>query len=136
MKHEHDLTGWDITHGADTEWAAWGGDGAPARAKVLGTGDGYSLVLVHAGYSDSPHEHDNAEFSYVISGTVEHQGVPMQAGDGYVASAVSVLNQRRCRWVFDEHSGVDLLGGMEFPCGPGHEGWCRRCRPRCRWHPR
>ena len=91
MNHEHDLTGWGITHGDDTEWAAWGGDGAPARAKVLGTGDGYFLVLVEAeaGYSGSPHEHDNAEFSYVISGTVEHQGVPMQAGDGYVAAAGS-----------------------------------------------
>ena len=96
MKQEHDLTGWDITHGAETEWAAWGGEGAPARAKVLGTGDGYYLVLVEAraGYTGSPHAHGNAEFSYVVSGTVEHQGVPMTAGDGsrfHNATMVSVL---------------------------------------------
>ena len=91
MKQEHDLTGWDITHGAETEWVPWGGEGAPARAKVLGTGDGYYLVLVEArtGYTGAPHEHENAEFSYVVSGTVEHQGVPMKAGDGYVAAAGS-----------------------------------------------
>src|SRR5215204_5779878 len=48
MKQAYDLTGWDITHGAKTEWVPWGGEGAPARAKVLGTGDGYYLLLVEA----------------------------------------------------------------------------------------
>ena len=88
---EHDLTGWDIHHGADTEWVPWGGEGAPARAKVLGSGDGYLLVLVEAkaGYVGQPHEHTAAEISYVVNGTVEHQGVAMSAGDGYVASAGS-----------------------------------------------
>jgi len=88
---EHALDGWDIVHGDSAEWMPWGGEGAPARAKVLGTGDGYTLVLVEAsaGYTGSPHEHSSAELSYVISGTVEHQGVPMEAGDGYVAAAGS-----------------------------------------------
>ena len=89
---EHALDGWDIVHGHSTEWVPWGGEGAPARAKVLGAGDGYTLVLVEAlaGYVGSPHVHDNAELSYVVRGTVEHQGVPMEAGDGYVAAAGSV----------------------------------------------
>ncbi|HJR25920.1 MAG TPA: hypothetical protein VJ804_10630 [Acidimicrobiales bacterium] len=89
---DHDLTGWDIHHGESTEWMPWGGDGATARAKVLGSGDGYLLVLVEAkaGYTGAAHEHTAAEVSYVIAGTVETQGVTMQAGDGYVASAGSV----------------------------------------------
>jgi quercetin dioxygenase-like cupin family protein len=89
---EHDLTGWDIQHGDDARWMPWGGDGAPARAKVLGSGDGYVLVLVEAeaGYVGQPHTHAAAEMSYVVSGAVEHQGVPMHAGDGYVAAAGSV----------------------------------------------
>ena len=89
---EHDLAGWDIHHGNETEWVSWGGATSPARAKVLGSGDGYVLVLVEAeaGYVGSPHEHAAAEMSYVLSGTVEHQGVPMSAGDGYVAAAGSV----------------------------------------------
>jgi len=87
----HSLDGWDIVHGANAEWMPWGGDGAPARAKVLGSGDGYVLVLVEAfaGYIGAPHDHQHAEMSYVVHGTVEHQGVPMTAGDGYVASAGS-----------------------------------------------
>ncbi len=87
----HTLDGWNIVHGADADWIPWGGGDAPARAKVLGTGDGYALVLVEAatGYIGTPHDHAHAEISYVIAGTVEHQGVPMTAGDGYVASTGS-----------------------------------------------
>jgi hypothetical protein len=86
--HEHSLDGWDIVHGDSTDWMPWGGDGSLARAKVLGTGDGYVLVVVEAsaGYEGDPHVHSNAEMSYVVSGTVEHQGVPMKSGDGYVAA--------------------------------------------------
>ena len=64
---------------------------------MLGSGDGYVLVLVEAaaGYEGDPHEHTNAELSYVVSGTVEHQGVPMEAGDGYVAAASSTHTQFR-----------------------------------------
>ena len=88
---QHTLDGWNIVHGADAEWMQWGGEGAPARVKILGTGDGYALVLVEAaaGYTGTAHDHDYAEMSYVITGTVEHQGVPMTAGDGYIASAGS-----------------------------------------------
>jgi quercetin dioxygenase-like cupin family protein len=88
---QHTLQGWDIVHGADADWAQWGGEGAPARAKVLGSGDGYALVLVEAeaGYTGAPHEHAYADMSYVISGTVEHQGVTMTTGDAYIASAGS-----------------------------------------------
>ena len=89
---DHDLTGWDITAGDAAEWMPWGGDGDLARAKVLGTGDGYVLVLVEAaaGYVGTPHQHANAEMSYVVSGVVEHQGVPMAPGSGYIAAAGSV----------------------------------------------
>jgi hypothetical protein len=88
---EHALDGWHIVHGRSAEWMPWGGHGAAARAKVLGTGDGYVLVLVEAaaGYEGSPHVHTNAEMSYLVSGTVEHQGVAMEAGDGYVAATGS-----------------------------------------------
>jgi quercetin dioxygenase-like cupin family protein len=88
---EHDLTGWDIHHGNETDWVPWGGDGAPARAKLLGTGDGYALVLVEAeaGYTGAPHQHTAAEVSFVLQGTVEHQGVTLRGGDGYIAAAGS-----------------------------------------------
>ena len=80
------LDGWDIGHGDDKEWVPWGTTG-DAKAKVVASGDGYMLVLVEAdaGYRGDPHEHDYTEFSYVLEGQLVNQGVPMRAGDGYVA---------------------------------------------------
>jgi quercetin dioxygenase-like cupin family protein len=86
-----DLTGWDIVHGAETAWVPWTGAAGEARAKVLGTADGYAVVLVEArpGYRGTPHVHGHAEFNYVLDGAVRNQGVEMYAGDGYAAAAGS-----------------------------------------------
>ena len=50
------LKGWDIRIAADAEWVPWG-EGGNARAKILGTGDGYVLAIVEAdeGYTGTPH---------------------------------------------------------------------------------
>ena len=88
------LDGWDITRADDVDWMPWGGDGN-ARAKVLGSADGYVVALVdaEAGYEGDPHDHDYAEFSYVIEGTVRTQGQLLHAGDGYAAAAGSKHTQ-------------------------------------------
>lgn len=82
----HPLTGWDINRDGESAWVDWGGDGL-ARAKVLASGDGYLLVLVEAqaGYTGTPHEHTNTEFSYVLDGQIRNQGRPMEAGGAFVA---------------------------------------------------
>ena len=56
------LDGWNITRNADTDWVPWGDGGA--RAKVLGSADGYLVALVEAdaGYQGTPHVHGFAEF--------------------------------------------------------------------------
>ncbi|HEX2381917.1 MAG TPA: hypothetical protein VHI95_04740 [Acidimicrobiales bacterium] len=79
--------GWDIGTAADAEWVPWG-EGGRARAKILGTGDGYLLALVEAdeGYTGTAHEHAHTEFLYVLAGRLRNQGRTMQAGDAYVAS--------------------------------------------------
>ena len=84
------LDGWDIGHGDDKDWAPWGSRG-DARAKMIASGDGYLLMLVEAdpGYKGDPHEHEFTEFNFVLDGTLVNQGVPMKAGDGYVAAAGS-----------------------------------------------
>jgi quercetin dioxygenase-like cupin family protein len=84
------LDGWDITRAADTDWVPWG-EGGHARAKVLGTADGYLVALVEAdaGYTGTPHEHSNAEFLYVVEGRLRNQGRTMESGDGYAAAAGS-----------------------------------------------
>jgi quercetin dioxygenase-like cupin family protein len=85
------LAGWDITRAADAQWVAWGEQG-DARAKVLGSADGYFVVLVEAdaGYTGTPHEHTNAEFLYVLGGRLRNQGQTMESGDAYAAATGSV----------------------------------------------
>jgi mannose-6-phosphate isomerase-like protein (cupin superfamily) len=84
------LNGWDIVRADEAEWVDWGGEGR-ARAKVLGSANGYTVAYVEAapGYRGTAHEHVAPEFFYVIDGTVENQGVPMKAGDGYAAATGS-----------------------------------------------
>lgn len=84
------LDGWSIEHFGEVEWGPWGGAGK-ARAKVIGSVDGYMVTLVEAesGYSGDPHEHAYPEFFHLIEGTVRNQGVEMKAGDGYAAAAGS-----------------------------------------------
>ena len=43
---EASLEGWDIQRFDDVEWMPWGGAGADARAKMLGTADGFYLALI------------------------------------------------------------------------------------------
>ena len=85
------LEGWNIGAADESEWFPWVGSAGEARAKVLGAGDGYTVVFVEAqpGYQGNPHEHAYAEFSYVVAGTIRNQGVEMKAGDGYAAAAGS-----------------------------------------------
>jgi quercetin dioxygenase-like cupin family protein len=85
------LEGWNIVAADDADWFPWLGTAGEARAKVLGSADGYTVTLVEAqpGYAGGPHEHAYAEFNYVVSGTVRNQGVEMKAGDGYAAAAGS-----------------------------------------------
>jgi len=88
---EVSLEGWNIVRDDESDWVPWTGSAGEARAKILGSADGYMVVLVEAqpGYAGSPHEHAYAEFNYVVSGTLRNQGREMSAGDGYAAAAGS-----------------------------------------------
>lgn len=81
------LEGWDIEKFDDVEWAPWG-SGGDARAKVLGSADGFFLALVEAdaGYRGDPHTHAHPEFLYVIDGVLRNQGQELRKGDGYAAA--------------------------------------------------
>src|SRR5262249_57751423 len=81
------LDGWDIVRADESDWMPWTGSAGEARAKILGTADGYTVTLVEAqpGYAGSPHEHSHAEVNYVIEGTLRNQGREMSAGGRYAA---------------------------------------------------
>jgi quercetin dioxygenase-like cupin family protein len=83
------LVGWSITRNAEADWVPWGEGGA--RAKLLGSADGYVVALVQAdaGYRGTPHQHGHAEFLYVVSGRLRNQGQELISGDGYAAAAGS-----------------------------------------------
>jgi quercetin dioxygenase-like cupin family protein len=85
------LDGWDIVSAGEADWMPWTGSAGEARAKILGSADGYTSVLVEAkpGYRGSEHEHAYTEFNYVVDGTLRNQGREMKAGDGYAAAAGS-----------------------------------------------
>jgi hypothetical protein len=85
------LDGWDITRAAEVDWMPWGEHG-DARAKILGSADGYLVAFIEAeaGYQGSPHEHAHAEFLFVVDGQLRNQGQTMVRGDGYAAAAGSV----------------------------------------------
>ena len=85
------LDGWNIVAANDAEWMPWVGSAGEARAKILGSADGYTVMFVEAepGYQGAPHEHAYAEFNFIASGTVRNQGIEMKAGDGYAAAAGS-----------------------------------------------
>jgi quercetin dioxygenase-like cupin family protein len=84
------IEGWDINGFEEVDWAPWG-SGGDARAKVLGSGDGYFLSLVEAeeGYRGDPHVHANTEFLFVVDGTLRNQGQTMTKHAGYVAATGS-----------------------------------------------
>jgi quercetin dioxygenase-like cupin family protein len=84
------LEGWDIQTAQSADWVPWGPKGN-ARAKILGSADGYMVTYVQAdaGYEGDPHVHGHPEFFYLLEGSVRNQGREMSAGDGYAAAANS-----------------------------------------------
>jgi mannose-6-phosphate isomerase-like protein (cupin superfamily) len=84
------LEGWDIQAAESVEWVPWGTMGN-ARAKILGSADGYMVAYVQAdpGYEGDPHVHGHPEFFFLVEGTVRNQGREMVAGDGYAAGTNS-----------------------------------------------
>jgi quercetin dioxygenase-like cupin family protein len=101
---EISLDGWDIGHADELDWIPWGSRG-DARAKILGSADGYVVALVQAepGYKGDPHEHAYAEFNYVVDGTVRNQGQQMIQGDGYAAASGSTHTD------FETESGATYI---------------------------
>ncbi|NUP53784.1 MAG: cupin domain-containing protein [Catenulispora sp.] len=92
------LAGWDMNKGDEVEWQPWGSPGSDARARILGSGDGYYLCLIEAGagYKGDWHEHTHVEMFYLISGRIRNQGVELEAGSGYAAAAGSVHEDFEC----------------------------------------
>jgi hypothetical protein len=90
MTNNDTNTGWDFGLATEAEWMPWG-EGNNATAQIVSAADGYHQVLIKAkaGYAGTPHEHEHAEFSYILEGIVRHNGTTLSVGDGYGAAAGS-----------------------------------------------
>jgi anti-sigma factor ChrR (cupin superfamily) len=84
----NDDDGRDFGLATEAEWMPWG-DGDKATARTVAFGDGYHQLLIkaQAGHTGTPHEHEHAEFSYILEGIVRHNGTTLSVGDGYGAAA-------------------------------------------------
>lgn len=81
-----DIPGWAIANSNEEPWQTIGNGIA---MKMLGMANGRMLALFkfEAGYEGGSHHHEDAEFSYVLEGSIVSNGVVMEAGCGYAASA-------------------------------------------------
>ncbi len=86
--------GWMFADGNAVEWNEMG----PGVAmKTLGAADGRLIAMFRfdAGYVGGTHDHADAEFSYVLDGTLVSNGVLMEAGHAYAAEAGTTHSEFR-----------------------------------------
>lgn len=81
-----DLTGWTITDSEDVEWQQLG-DKVAMKMLAAADGTGIAIFKFEPGYRGAPHHHEQAEFSYVLEGTLLSNGAVLPAGAAYGAQA-------------------------------------------------
>ena len=74
---------------ADSNVIDWNEMGPGIAMKQLGAANGrmFAMFKFDAGYTGGSHEHGDAEFTYVIDGSIVSNGVLMEAGHAYAAEA-------------------------------------------------
>ena len=86
--------GWTFADSAAIEW----NDLGPGIAmKMLGGADGRVIAMFEfeAGYVGGVHEHTDAEFTYVLDGSIVSNGVLMEAGHSYAVGAGTTHSEFR-----------------------------------------
>jgi len=80
------IEGWMF---GDAATMVWQQIGPGVGMKTLGAAGGRLIALFKfdPGYSGAPHDHADAEFSYLLDGDLVSNGVPMAAGHAYAAEA-------------------------------------------------
>ncbi len=91
---ERSTEGWTFADSAAIEWKDLG----PGIAmKTLGGADGRVIAMFRfdAGYVGGVHEHTDAEFTYVLDGSIVSNGVLMETGHSYAAGAGTTHSEFR-----------------------------------------
>lgn len=86
--------GWTFADSAEIEW----NDLGPGVAmKMLGGADGRVIAQFkfEPGYVGGVHEHNDAEFTYVLEGSIVSNGVLMETGHSYAVGAGTTHSEFR-----------------------------------------
>lgn len=86
--------GWTFADGEAMDWQQMG----PGVAmKMLAGADGRVIAMFKfdAGYEGGAHDHRDAEFTYVLDGSIVSNGVQMEAGHAYAAQAGTTHDEFR-----------------------------------------
>ena len=89
-----DNAGWTFTDSAEVDWQPLG---EGIAMKMLGVANGKTMTMFKfdAGYVGGTHDHSDAEFSYVLDGSIISNGVTMEAGHAYAAQAGTTHDEFR-----------------------------------------
>jgi anti-sigma factor ChrR (cupin superfamily) len=91
---EISTSGWTFADSGAIEW----NELRPGAAmKMLGGADGrvFAMFKFDAGYEGSVHEHTDAEFTFVLDGSIVSNGVLMEAGHSYAVGAGTTHSEFR-----------------------------------------
>jgi anti-sigma factor ChrR (cupin superfamily) len=108
MTDGHGPQGWTFSDAAAQEWQQMG---PGVEMKALGSANGRLIALFKfdPGYSGSAHEHNDAEFSYLLEGDLVSNGVEMAAGHAYAAEAGTTHSE------FRTSGGATLVSVFQIP---------------------
>ena len=100
--------GWTFTDGNAVEWTE---RGPGVAMKMLGAANGRLIAMFkfEPGYAGASHDHADAEFSYVLEGTLVSNGVLMEAGHAYAAEAGTTHDE------FRTDTGATLVSVFAVP---------------------
>ena len=102
-----DTAGWAFGNADEMEWQPIG---EFVSMKLLGVAEGKGLGLFKfaPGYAGGVHQHLEAEFGYVLDGTVVANGVTLSAGMGYAAQTGTEHHEGPCE-------GATILSVFTMP---------------------
>lgn len=96
---------------ADSNAIEWNEMGPGVSMKTLGAANGRLIAMFQfePGYVGGSHEHGDAEFTYLIDGTLVSNGVLMEAGHAYAAEAGTTHSE------FRTDTGATLVSVFAMP---------------------
>ncbi len=108
MNENEALAGWTF---ADSGTISWTPRGEGVAMKVLGVADGTMIASFQfqPGYVGAVHNHEQAEFTYILEGSLNSQGVMMYPGHSYAVEAGTLHDQ------FSTETGCTLVSVFKVP---------------------